>query len=162
KNDRRFWRSRSGHLIVMDDSDGKESVQVWDKAHNLALIFDTAEERIVLCNSKGDLHIRAKNDLYLEAGNDMKVKVGNNYDTEIKVTSTWIAGQDMETEAKKGKSSHKSKMDYKVDAGMNFDVKAKMDAKIEGSMNFVGKGGIDAKLEGGATATVKGAMVNIN
>lgn len=44
-NDRRFWKSRSGHLLVFDDTGGAESVQIWDKSHKLAFVFDTTESR---------------------------------------------------------------------------------------------------------------------
>jgi uncharacterized protein involved in type VI secretion and phage assembly len=160
-NDRRFWKSRSGHLFAFDDTSGSETVQIWDKSHKLALVFDTANSRIILSNSGGDIHVRAKNDLFLEAGNDMKVKVGNNYITEVSMDSKWKSGMNHAFEAGQT-AKHKAGMDYKIEAGMNFTAKASMSAKIEGSMSFSAKGGIDAKLEGGAMAVVKGGMVTIN
>ena len=63
KNDRRFWRSRSGHLLVFDDTEGKETVQVWDKSHTLCLALDTKNSLVTLSNTKGDIEIRAKNDI---------------------------------------------------------------------------------------------------
>ena len=63
KNDRRLWKSRSGHIICFDDTDGKESIQIWDKNHELCLAFDSKEGNIYLTNSN-DIHIRTANDLY--------------------------------------------------------------------------------------------------
>ena len=134
-NDRRFWKSRSGHLLVFDDTDGSETVQIWDNKHTLALVFDPNEERIVLSNSKGDIHIRTKNDLYLEAGNDIKWMAGNNIEGESGMDTT---------------------------AGMNFTCKADLNATLEGGVGLTAKGGATATLEGGATATVKAGMVMIN
>jgi len=160
-NDRRFWKSRSGHLFVFDDTDGEETVQIWDGSHTLALVFDTSNERIILSNSKGDIHIRTKNDLFLEAGNDMKVKVGNNYETEAAMDTKWKAGMDHTFEA--GMSAeHKTGMNFEIDAGLNFDVKAGLSASIEGSLTFEAKGGISAELKGGAMAVIKGGLVTIN
>ena len=82
KNDRRLWKSRSGHIICFDDTDGKESIQIWDKNHELCLAFDSKEGNIYLTNSKNDIHIRTANDLYLEAGNDILVQAGKNMDTD--------------------------------------------------------------------------------
>ena len=73
-NDRRFWKSRAGALVAFDDTEGSESLQLWDKDHALSLVFDTSTQRIILANTKGDLHVRTKGDLYLEAGGEVKMK----------------------------------------------------------------------------------------
>ena len=160
-NDRRLWRSRSGHLFVFDDTSGAETVQIWDKNHELAFVFDSTENRILLTNSKGDIHIRTKNDLYLEAGKNIK----------------WIAGEEIKGESGKD-TIHDSKMnwkltakqniettsdmDTKMTAKMNFTATANINFKVEGKANLNAKGGVMATFEGGATAIVKGAMVMIN
>lgn len=160
-NDRRFWKSRSGHLFVFDDTSGAETVQVWDKEHVLAFVFDAVEKRILLTNSEGDLHIRTKNDLYLEAGNDIIYTAKNNMDGlvhndwKLKVDMNYTMDTGMEVKEKSG-------LDFSIDAGMNFNAKAKMDANVEGSMNFNAKGGITANMKGGAMATVKAGVVMIN
>jgi uncharacterized protein involved in type VI secretion and phage assembly len=74
KNDRRFWKSRSGALMVFDDTSGKESVHLWDKDKNLSMVFDSSTKRIILANKEGDLHIRTKKNLFLEAGETVKIK----------------------------------------------------------------------------------------
>ena len=162
KNDRRFWRSRFGHLIAMDDSKGKETVQIWDGKHNLSLVFDTKENRITLVNNKGDIHIRCKKDLYLEAGGAMKVKVKKDWDTEVGGSTTWIAGKDISTEAKKGKSEHKAKKDYKIESSTGkFDAKAKTGAKVDGTVKaeFTAT---KVDIKGKASVTIKGGTVSIN
>ena len=160
-NDRRFWKSRSGHVIGFDDTDGSETIQVWDSKGNLSLIFDSPNDRIILSNNVGDIHIRAKNDLFLEAGNNMKVKVAMDYDTEAGMSTSWKAGMDISSEADMN-SEHKAGMNFDIKAGMGFKAKADMTAKIEGGMTFEAKGGMSGKLEGGMMATLKGAMVMIN
>ncbi|TVQ91877.1 MAG: hypothetical protein EA397_08225 [Deltaproteobacteria bacterium] len=160
-NDRRFWKSRSGHLFVFDDTSGEETVQIWDKSHKLALVFDTSNERIILSNSGGDIHIRAKNDLFLEAGNDCKFMVGKNLDTEVGSNSTWTVKQNHKLSANMDIVLDAGK-DYKLDASSNITAKAGLNAKIEGSLMFAGKGGQIAKLEGGTAAMVKASTVMLN
>ncbi len=161
KNDRRFWKSRSGHLFVFDDSDSAETIQVWDGSHKLAFVFDTQKAAIYLTNTEGDIHIRTKNDLYLEAGNDIKVYAGNNIDGECGNNCTITVG-----------------VNYTLDVGANIEVSAGANATYEASANFTAKGsanatfeagamatfkgGATATLEGGASTTVKGAVVMIN
>ena len=144
-NDRRFWRSRSGHLFIFDDTDGEETVQIWNNTWELGLIFDSADGRIILSNSKGDIHIRAKENLFLESGKDLKYEVGQHMIGNIA-------------------------QDHKVEIGMNYKAKAGMAIKMEAGTgfdakagtNFKADAGIQATLQGGAMAVVKGGLVKIN
>ncbi|MFT4622321.1 MAG: hypothetical protein ACI8PZ_000977 [Myxococcota bacterium] len=160
-NDRRFWKSRSGHLFVFDDTDGSESVQIWDQTHTLSFCFDSAESRITLANSKGDIHIRTATDLYLEAGNNLIWHASNNIEGESVMDTIHKAGMNYEFEAGMD-ASMKAGMNFNIEAGMNLSAKASMNATVEGSMNFEAKGGIQATLQGGAMAVVKGGVVMIN
>jgi uncharacterized protein involved in type VI secretion and phage assembly len=159
KNDRRLWRSRSGHLFVFDDTSGKESVQIWDKSLKLALWFDSAG-KIFLSNAAGDIHIRAKQNLFLEAGQNIKMKAGQNYELEAGQNVKMKAGMNFDSEAGQN-FSVKASMDAKIEASMNFSGKG-MNCKMEGSVAFDAKGGATAKVEGSATCTIKGGMVSIN
>ncbi len=161
KNDRRFWKSRSGALMVFDDSDGAESVQFWDKSHTMSFVLDSTESRILLTNSKGDIHIRSKNDVFIEAGNDIKWIAKNNIEGESGKDTIHKAKMNYKLEADQNIDT-KSKMNTTLKADMNFTAEAKMNMKAEGKMNFEAKGGVSAKMQGGATAIVKGAMVMIN
>lgn len=160
-NDRRFWKSRSGHLFVFDDTSGSETIQIWDKSHNLALVFDSSNNRIVLANKSGDIHIRCQNDLFLEAGNDIKWYAGNNIEGESGMDTKHKAGMNYEMESGMD-TKFKAGMNFKIEASMNFEAKASMNATVEGSMMFQAKGGIQASLEGSAMAKVQGGIVMIN
>ncbi len=160
-NDRRFWRSRSGHIIGFDDTSGKETVQVWDKSGALSLIFDSKDKRIILSNSSGDLHIRTAKNLFFEAGMDAKFKVGQNYEFEAGMDTSFKAGMNHTFEAGMD-AKFKAGMNYEIEASMNYKAKGGMQASVEGGMTFSAKGGMQAELKGGAMATVKGGMVMIN
>ena len=143
-NDRRFWRSRSGHLFIFDDTDGEETVQIWNNTWELGLIFDSADGRIILSNSKGDIHIRAKENLFLESGKDLKYEVGQHMIGNIA-------------------------QDHKVEIGMNYKAKAGLAVKMEAGTNFDVKAGanfkadaLQATLQGSAMAVVKAGLVKIN
>jgi len=160
-NDRRFWKSRSGHLIVLDDSAGAETIQIWDQTHTLSMIFDSAESRILLTNSTGDIHIRTQTDLYLEAGNDIIVTAANDINT--------LAHNDIIFEADKNwdmyagmDATEEAGMNFAIDAGLALSGTAGTNCSLEGSVNFEAKGGVQAKMEGSATAIVKGGVVMIN
>ena len=161
KNDRRFWKSRSGHLLVFDDTDGSESVQIWDKDHNLAFIFDPNEQRILLSNTKGDIHIRTKKDLYIEAGQNIKVRAGMNIEGESDMDTSHHAKMNISTDSDMD-TTMTAEMNWKSEAKMNWDGKASMNATLQASMNTTVKGGISTTVQGGASTTVKAAVVLIN
>jgi uncharacterized protein involved in type VI secretion and phage assembly len=160
-NDRRFWRSRSGHLLVFDDTSGSETVQLWDNSHKLSLVFDTAAGLITLANNNGDLHIRTKGTLFLEAGQDIKYYAGMNVNFEAGQNIEGKSGMDYKIEAGMNEE-HKAGMDLKLEGGMNLSGKASMNCSLEGSMMFEAKGGIQAKVEGSAMGVLKGGIVMIN
>ncbi len=160
-NDRRFWKSRSGHLFVFDDTGGAETIQVWDHTHTLALVFDSTDKRILLTNSEGDIHIRTKTDLYLEAGNDIIVTAKNNLDTLVH--NDMITKVDMNIETEAGMDiTEKAGMNISIDAGMNYDCHAAMNATTKADVNATMEGGVQANVKGGAMTTVKGGVVMIN
>jgi uncharacterized protein involved in type VI secretion and phage assembly len=140
-NDRRFWKSRSGHLLVFDDSPSAESVQIWDKDHQLAFVFDSKEGRILLTNAKGDINIRCAKNLIFEAGENIRWKAGQNIEGESMMDTT-----------------HTSHQNYKVDATMDITETASMNWSATATMNMNAKGNIAATFEGGTTATFKGGM----
>jgi uncharacterized protein involved in type VI secretion and phage assembly len=159
-NDRRFWKSRSGHLFVFDDSSGAETVQIWDKNHELCLAFDSAAGLITLSNTKADIHIRAKGAVYIEAGTEISYKAG-----------TSITGESGTSTALKSGTSHAieagTSADMKAGTTMALEASATLDAKaltttIKGDTMVSVQGGATAELKGGAMATVKGGVVMIN
>jgi uncharacterized protein involved in type VI secretion and phage assembly len=66
-NNIRLIKSRSGHLIRLNDQDGKEKIEIIDKSGNNSLIFDTQNNTITI-NSAQNLNLSARNGtLKLEA-----------------------------------------------------------------------------------------------
>lgn len=160
-NDRRLWKSRSGAMVVFDDTSGSESFQIWDTKQTLALVFSTPDERIILSNSKGDIHIRTAKDLYLEAGENIYWEAGTNLEGK--------AGADIIEEAG-ANYDFKAGANGTMDFGGNGEIKAGANATFEAGANGTFKAGAIGTFEAGANGTFKagaintvsGAMVKIN
>ncbi|MGE0642614.1 MAG: phage baseplate assembly protein V [Nitrospira sp.] len=88
KNDLRLITSRSGHVIRLNDEDGKETVEIIDKNNN-SLLFDssnntikiTAQQDLTLSASQGTItldartiEIKSSTQTTLQAGSTMDVK----------------------------------------------------------------------------------------
>jgi uncharacterized protein involved in type VI secretion and phage assembly len=159
-NDRRFWRSRSGHLMVFDDTSGSETVQIWDQSHAMSLVFDSAGGNIMLSNTSGNINIRAQTDVLIDAGGNIKMYAAQNMETESGMDMTWKAGQNWQMEAGMD-VEQKAGMNYKVEGGINTELKAGVGLKGEG-VTLEMKGSATAKVEGGAMCEVKGGVVMLN
>lgn len=64
KNNVRMLRSRSGHVIRLDDTDGKEKIEIVDKTGKNSIVLDTAGNTITLA-AGGDITIQAGGKLTL-------------------------------------------------------------------------------------------------
>lgn len=58
KNNLRFIKSRSGHIIRLDDTDGAEKIEIIDKSGDNSITFDTANNTIAIKSAK-DIEIEA-------------------------------------------------------------------------------------------------------
>jgi uncharacterized protein involved in type VI secretion and phage assembly len=73
KNAIRELRSRSGHVVRLDDSDGKERIVIADKTEKNQIVFDSANNTIQVTSEK-DLKIEAKGDISLQAKGDVTIR----------------------------------------------------------------------------------------
>lgn len=160
-NDRRFWKSRSGHLMVFDDTAGKESVQIWDGKHQMAFVFDVAEGRILLTNNKGDIHIRTAKNLFIEAGENITWHAGKEISGESGMKTAHKAGTDYEVEAT-ANVKEKAGTNWSAEASMNATMKASVGATVEGSVTATLKSSANTTVTGSAMTKVSGGMVMIN
>ncbi len=60
KNNIKMIKSRSGHIVKLDDSDGNEKIEIIDKAANNKIIFDTSKSTLTI-ESNGDIEMNAPN-----------------------------------------------------------------------------------------------------
>ena len=91
KNNLRLIKSRSGHLIKLDDTEGGEKIQVIDKTGKNSIVIDakdntitiTSDKDIVLKASDGkislqgkDIELKSTSATKIEAGGEMTLKAG--------------------------------------------------------------------------------------
>ncbi len=115
KNNLRMIKSRSGHLIKLDDSDGKEKVEIIDKSGKNMITIDTKENKITIDSSQDMELLAKKGKLTIEA-------------KEIEIKSS--AKAKIETKEIEIKSS----ADAKFDITGNLNLEAKGETTIKGSM----------------------------
>lgn len=98
ENNVRLIKSRSGHLIKLDDTDGSEKIEIIDKAGTNLLVIDTAENTItitadkdiVLSAPQGKISLNAQ-DVEIISSAATKVEAGSDMNLEASGTTT-LAG----------------------------------------------------------------------
>lgn len=138
KNDRRLWKSRSGAMIGFDDTDGSETVHIWDKNRTMSMVFNSSDDCLMLSNTKGDLHIRTEGDLYLEAKGEVKMS------------------------SKTANITLDAKMNYELKTGVDMKATVGANATIDATGNMTYKSGGLGNVEAGGILTLKGAMIKLN
>ena len=58
KNNIRLIQSRSGHKVVLDDTDGSEKIEIKDKTEKNSIVWDTASNTITISTDK-DISLKA-------------------------------------------------------------------------------------------------------
>jgi uncharacterized protein involved in type VI secretion and phage assembly len=84
KNNLRLIRSRSGHLIKLDDTDGGEKIEVIDKSGKNSIVIDakentitiTSDKDIVLKAAKGKISLQSK-EIELKSTAGAKIQAGS-------------------------------------------------------------------------------------
>jgi uncharacterized protein involved in type VI secretion and phage assembly len=80
KNNLRFIKSRSGHLIRLDDTDGSEKIEIIDKSGKNSIAIDTASNTITIKSDK-DINIEAsQGTIKLNA---QKIEISSSAETKI-------------------------------------------------------------------------------
>ena len=59
ENNLRFLRSRSGHVIRLDDTKGKERIEIVDKDESRKVVIDSAAKKIQVVCDQGDVEVTA-------------------------------------------------------------------------------------------------------
>jgi uncharacterized protein involved in type VI secretion and phage assembly len=66
-NNWRFFKSRSGHLLKFDDTDGSEKIEIIGKGENHKIIIDVAADKIQIICKSGDLELKTKGSIKVDA-----------------------------------------------------------------------------------------------
>lgn len=71
-NNRRTLKSRSGHLIRLDDTDGAEKIEVIDKSGNNHIVISTSDNTITI-SADADITIQSGNGKLILKGNGVEI-----------------------------------------------------------------------------------------
>jgi hypothetical protein len=142
---KRSWTSRVGHRIVMDDTDGKESIELKTGDNNLWVKLDQQAGLMTIDVGGGQskLTMDKKGNVMIETSRSISFK----------------AAKDIELSA----------MNIKIEAQKELDLKSGMNVTVAAQAKLTAKGAAGAKIEGvtvqiagQALTEVKGALVKIN
>lgn len=152
KNNLRIIKSRSGHIIRFDDTDGSEKIEIVDKTEKNKIVIDSKENKISIISEK-DFEISAPNGKVTIGAKEIEVKSSES--TKIEASSS------MDLKSSKAMTI-KSSASTKIEASSSMDIKASgaMTIKSSASAQIEASASMDLKASG--PTTIKGAMVNIN
>ncbi len=142
KNHVRSISSRSGHKIVLNDSDDEPSITIVDK---------TGENSIFIDSANNAMQIKVSGDLAIDVGGDMRITVKG----KIKVD----AAQDIVAQAK-ANLEVKATGNGKLESTGPFDIKSGAQLTVEGAVSTVKAATVT--VNGSAMTEIKGALVKIN
>jgi uncharacterized protein involved in type VI secretion and phage assembly len=95
KNNIRLIKSRSGHIIKLNDEDGKETIEIIDKSAKNSIVIDTAKNTIVITSekditlsaTKGTIKLDAQK-IELKSSAESKLEAGSKMDVKASGTMT--------------------------------------------------------------------------
>jgi uncharacterized protein involved in type VI secretion and phage assembly len=94
KNNWRFIQSRSGHIVLLDDTPGKERIVLIDKDNERRVLIDSANSKIqVVCDS-GDIDLQAPTGKITISANQIEIHATQNMslqsDGPLKIQGTVV------------------------------------------------------------------------
>jgi uncharacterized protein involved in type VI secretion and phage assembly len=92
KNNKRSLKSRSGHIIRLDDTQGEEKIEILDKSGKNTVVINTkentititAEADITISSTGGKLTLKADNDVAIESASGKLALAGNGVEVSSK------------------------------------------------------------------------------
>jgi phage protein D/phage baseplate assembly protein gpV len=142
KVNQRILKSRTGHIVILDDTQGSEQIVIRDKTGKNEMVIDSAK-------------------------NSMAIKVDGDFTVEAKGKITLNSTQDMTLESKKNMTLEStSNGKFKAGSGLNLETNGNGTVKgtqltVEGSARSELKGAT-VSVQGTSLAEIKGMMVKIN
>lgn len=135
-NNRRLFKSRSGHYLIFDDQDGEEKIEIIDKTSNNRIVIDSKENTITMTSDK---------DIVLSADNGKISMSAQEIEMNSSQATSVTAGADITMSASSGA----------IDGSAN---QVKLAASSTGEL----KAGASLDVKASGNLTLKGAMVMIN
>ena len=81
---KRIWRSRTGHVVILDDTGGSEKVTIKTGSEKVSIVLDGASNGLTI-TTEGDVKVEAKGNAQVKAQGDVVLEATGN--ASIKGTS---------------------------------------------------------------------------
>lgn len=134
KVNKRVIKSRSGHVIILDDTSGQEQIIIRDKTGEDEIIIDSKEKNLT-------------------------INIGNNITIEAKGKINQTSTQDTTMESK-AKLTIKSTSNMTIETQGNMSLKSTGNMTLEATGSLSLKG-LTTKVEGNTMTELKGAIIKI-
>jgi len=150
KTNQRIMRSRSGHLIILDDTDGAEKIIIQDKTKKNSIVFDSKAKSMT---------IKAEGDMTLEAGGKFIMKSTKDFTLDSKAKIAFKASSNLDLEGTTGVKAKSGTSEMSLAAagaalkGTKVDIQGTAQTAIQGTQTSV---------KGSAMVEIQGALVKIN
>jgi uncharacterized protein involved in type VI secretion and phage assembly len=138
----RVIRSRSGHMIVLDDTQGEEQIVIQDKTGKNSIVISSKDNTMTMTVEK-DIVIKAKGDTNVEAQGNMKLKSTGDLSLEGKNLSI------------------KAQMNASLEANSKMDLKATGQLNLKGAQASVSSDGMTEVKSNGAVQIQSSALVKV-
>jgi len=143
KVNQRIVRSRSGHMIILDDSEGEEKITIQDK---------TGKNSIEIDSKQNSMMIKTAGDFTIDAGGKFIVNSKQDFSVETKAKGVIKAQSNLDMQAQMGASlkAGQSQVDLQAAGAALKGIKVDVQAQAQ------------ASLKGNAMVEIQGGLVKIN
>jgi len=150
KVNQRIMRSRTGHVIVLDDTQGKEKIIIQDK---------TGKNSIEINSPDNSMSIRSQGDLTIEVGGKFIVKSKMDFSVETQAKGTIKARNRLDLQAQTGALLKAGQSQLDLKAATASLKSTKVDVQGQAQTNIQGA---QTSIKGTAMVEIQGALVKIN
>jgi uncharacterized protein involved in type VI secretion and phage assembly len=88
KNNWRFIKSRSGHIVKLDDTESKEKIEIIGSDGARKIVFDIANKKIQITCDSGDIEVSAPSGKVKVDATTVEIKASGNMNLEAGGTMT--------------------------------------------------------------------------
>jgi uncharacterized protein involved in type VI secretion and phage assembly len=145
---KRIIRSRTGHIVTLDDSDNAPSITITDNTTKNTIKFDSKNNKLTV-HFEGDMLFDAPNGEIAIKGKTIKAEA---------TQGVTVKGQTIDASADTTVNI-KATTDLKL-KGANSDLEADVGVKVKGATADV-QANAKLSMNGGAMAELKAAMINV-
>jgi uncharacterized protein involved in type VI secretion and phage assembly len=150
KVNQRIVRSRTGHVIVLDDTQGQEKITIQDKTGKNSIEIDSTKNSMAITTQGdltidvgGKLTIKSKLDFIMQGQAKGEIKAQTNLDMQAQTGASLKAGQSQLDLQAAGAALKGTKVDLQGQAQTNIQ-------------------GAQTAIKGSAMVEIQGALVKIN